>query len=262
MHNEDLGFDTSVLDAFDTISLEEMKRVKLMNRTDTKFVTTTGALFHLLRLAADRYYVQQIGGQVAMPYYTRYYDTADYEMYHHHQRGKLTRKKIRVRRYVGSGLEFLEVKRKNNKGRTDKRRIKSGSELPDEQRRSFIVEMSGYTDSELVPQIENNFTRLTLVNKDMTERLTIDTGLSFHNLVSGTDRRLDGLVIIELKRDGRVPSPISSLLRQLRIKESGFSKYCMGMALTNPEVPVHRFKERLRHIEKMISREMAERHKN
>lgn len=105
-----------------------------------------------------------------------------------------------------------------------------------------------------MPQIENRFYRLTLVNRNRTERLTIDTKLRFHNLVSGADCDLTGLVIIELKRDGRVASPIATMLRELRIKQSGFSKYCMGMALTNPALPINRFKPRLRMINRMLAR--------
>lgn len=241
----------NILDSFAKISLEEMKKVKLMNRTDTKYVTTMSRLLALLQLAKDEYMVQSIDGQLLMPYYTRYYDTPDCEMYTHHLHGKLTRKKIRERRYVSSGHEFLEVKRKNNKGRTDKVRIET-KHLSADSRRQFLIEKSGYDSDRLQPQIENNFERITLINKNMTERLTIDTNLRFHNLVSGIDRDLNGLVIIELKRDGRTVSPILTKLLQLRIKPSGFSKYCMGMAMTQPSLPVNRFKPRLKMIEKFL----------
>lgn len=241
-----------VLDKFTTISLEEMKKVKLMNRTDTKFVTNEAQLQRLLLLASEEYLLQEIDGEVVMPYFTRYYDTEDCEMYRKHLHGKLTRKKVRVRRYVSSGLEFLEVKRKNNKGRTDKKRIRSSEELSEDERHNFLLEMSGYDSHILLPHIENNFSRLTLVNRQLTERLTIDTHLHFHNLTSHTDCSLDGLVIIELKRDGRVASPISAILNRLRIKPSGFSKYCMGMALTNQALPRNRFKPRIHMIGKLI----------
>lgn len=241
-----------VLENFTTISLEEMKKVKLMNRTDTKFVTNEAQLQRLLRLASQEYLLQEIDGQVVMPYYTLYYDTDDCEMYLKHLHGKLTRKKVRIRRYVSSGIEFLEVKRKNNKGRTDKKRILVSEDLSERERHNFLLEMSGYDSHDLLPQIENNFSRLTLVNRQFTERLTIDTHLRFHNLISDTDCSLDGLVIIELKRDGRVASPISAILNRLRIKPSGFSKYCMGMALTNQALPHNRFKPRLHLINKLL----------
>lgn len=236
---------------FATISLAGMKAVKLMNRIDTKYITTVPVLVELLRLAREDYMVQEIDGRTLMPYYTCYYDTADCDMYYQHLHGRLTRKKVRVRRYESSGIEFLEVKQKNNKGRTDKKR-RPTADMSEASRCDFIFETSGYRGESLAPQIENSFTRLTLVNKAMTERLTIDTDLRFHNLVSGECADLTGLVIIELKRDGRAHSPISEILRLLRIVPSGFSKYCIGMALTNPLLHVNRFKPRLRNIYKML----------
>ena len=85
-----------------------------------------------------------------------------------------------------------------------------------------------------------------------TERLTIDTSLEFHNLQTDTDRDMGPLVIIELKRDGLVFSPVLEMLRQLHIHPHGFSKYCMGAALTNQHLPVNRFKAKLRDVERIL----------
>ena len=84
-----------------------------------------------------------------------------------------------------------------------------------------------------------------------TERLTIDFNLRFHHLKSDGRDRLSHVAIIELKRDGNVPSPALEIIRNLRIKQSGFSKYCIGSALTNPQLKRNNFKERLRMIHKM-----------
>ena len=86
-----------------------------------------------------------------------------------------------------------------------------------------------------------------------TERLTIDFNLSFHNYETLADTAMDNIVIIELKRDGRQPSPILSILRTLRIKPSGFSKYCIGSAMTNDLLPQNRFKPRLRKMERIAA---------
>lgn len=194
-----------------------------------------------------------MGGELLMPYETLYYDTADCEMYLSHLHGKLSRKKIRERRYLNSGTEYLEIKIKNNKGRTDKQRIAT-ADLSASQRRIFIKERGGYDESALEPKLENSFRRLTLVNNQMTERLTIDTSLIVKNIIEGTSCDLSGIVIIELKRDGRYSSPVSTILRRLHIHPSGFSKYCMGMAFTNTRVPHNRFKPRMRMIEKLITK--------
>lgn len=245
-----------LLSGYRSVSLEQMGKVKLMNRVDTKFVTTLDRLEHLLALAADRYSIQEIEGQKMMPYTTLYFDTPECEMYAQHHRGKKARQKIRVRRYESSGAQFLEVKRKNNKGRTDKKRIQCGERTPDLDRetyRVFLIQKSIYGAHRLLPQLSNRFRRITLVNDAMTERLTIDLDLEFHNEQTGHDASMGPLVIIEVKRDGLTHSPILDMLKQLRIHQSGFSKYCIGMALTNPMLKINRFRERLRYVSKLAN---------
>ena len=54
---------TELLEQFPAITLEEMSAVKLMNRIDTKFVTTLPQLERLLEMAQGDYYAQEIGGE-------------------------------------------------------------------------------------------------------------------------------------------------------------------------------------------------------
>lgn len=237
---------------FEPISLKEMSAVKLMNRIDTKFVTTAERLSQLLELLTPEYYIQETAETRRFPYHTVYFDTPDQQMYNIHQCGKKRRFKVRMRTYVNSGEHFLEVKSKNNKGRTRKKRIEiERMHREPELHSEFLERHLPYVPAELVPQIENRFERITLVNRAFTERMTIDTGLWFHNLVTGEEVFLDNIVIIELKRDGGVPSPALKHLLSLRIKASGFSKYCMGMAFTNSGLRMNRFKERMRMVSKM-----------
>lgn len=247
--------DSAVLKEFKTISLEEMGKVRLMNRTDTKYVTEIDRVNSLLKLAAQAdYMIQEIDGALNMPYYTRYYDTEDTRMFYQHQRGKKNRQKVRIRKYEDSETPpFIEVKTKNNKGRTRKDRMAMESgENELEPYYEFLDLHALYEPSTLEPQIENHFYRITLVNAEMTERVTIDTRLEFNNFRTGKRIALDNLGIIEWKRDGRSSrSPLGSILKQLRIHEGGFSKYCIGMAVTNPELRQNRLKEKLRIINKI-----------
>ena len=261
----------SIISQYDPITLELMSGIKLMNRTDTKFVTTERMLYELLKLARDNYYAQEIDGSRLARYFTAYFDTADSDMYVMHQNGHLNRQKLRIRSYVDSNLDFLEVKTKDNHGRTKKKRVAMLNFDAKNPRHDIVFrkqneEFVGYDEflrkhlhfapESVTQQLENNFNRITLVNKARTERLTIDTGLRFNNLVTGKTCDLTGLAIIELKRDGLQPSPILDMLLQLRIKPSGFSKYCMGQALTNPHLKRNRFKPRLHLVERLLEREM------
>ena len=244
---------TEILSAFAPISLEQMSEVKLMNRTDTKFVTNKAKMLQLLQLAQQDYYVQEINGERNQEYDTTYFDTHAFDMYNQHQWGHANRQKIRFRTYCVSGLQFMEVKTKNNHGRTKKKRIEvTDMDVLEEQKLDFLTEHLRYGADTLQPALNNHFSRITLVNKAKTERLTIDTALSYHNLQSDKRMYMGDLVIIELKRDGQVSSPVLEMLRQLRIHPHGFSKYCMGSALTNPQLPVNRFKCKLIEVGKLI----------
>ena len=224
-----------------------------MNRTDTKFVTTLTMLRQLLQMAQTDYYVQEIDGQRNMLYDTTYFDTDHYDMYNVHQHGHCNRQKIRFRTYVSSNLQFMEVKTKNNHGRTKKKRIEvSDMDLHDDVKREFLGRTLRYDIDCLMPHMHNYFHRITLVNKGKTERLTIDTQLQFNNIVSGQHKDMGDLVIIELKRDGMVYSPVLQMLRDLHIHPHGFSKYCMGAAMTNDSLPVNRFKEKLRDVDRIL----------
>ena len=244
---------TDILTAFAPISLEQMSSVKLMNRIDTKFVTTMPQLERLLRMAQGEYYVQEIKGERNMLYDTTYFDTRDFGMYNEHQHKHTNRQKIRFRTYVSSDLQFMEVKTKNNHGRTKKKRIEvTDMDLGDPTKREFLAKHLRYGVDTLIPHMHNHFHRITLVNKAMTERLTIDTALHFHNVVTDCDRDMGSLVIVELKRDGLCYSPVLEMLRQLHIHPHGFSKYCMGAAMTNEGLPVNNFKPKLRDVERIL----------
>ena len=237
------------------ISLDEMSGIKLMNRTDTKFVTSKSKLAELLELAQGKYYAQQIDGQRVANYRTTYWDTPEHLFYLEHHNGRQPRQKIRIRTYMDSDMTFLEVKTKNNHGRTKKKRISVPSQdLPDVLEAGgspFIQGLTGQTFDDIMPTVQNQFQRITLVNYGKTERLTIDFNVRFHNYETDMDAQTGDLVIIELKRDGNVYSPILELLRQVRVKPHGFSKYCIGSAMTNGHLKNNNFKFKMITISKL-----------
>ncbi|MBR5159587.1 MAG: polyphosphate polymerase domain-containing protein [Bacteroidaceae bacterium] len=246
-----------ILEGFNTISLDEMSSIRLMNRIDSKYLANEHQLGRLLELARDQYMVQSINGIRQSEYSTQYLDDRFNTMYLNHHNGRLTRQKVRIRTYVDTGDNFFEVKLKNNHGRTKKKRIHlTGADTyVQEGAAEFLQEhaMLPIPLSDMMPKVANHFKRITLVNNAKTERLTIDRELSFHNVETGLDKSMDNLVVIEVKRDGNTYSPIQDLLRELRIFPSGFSKYCIGMALTTPGIKRNMFNERIRKIEKLTS---------
>lgn len=238
------------------ISLDEMSGIKLMNRTDTKFVTNKAKLAQLLELTQGQYFAQQIEGTRIANYRTTYWDTPWHRFFLEHHNGRAPRQKIRVRTYMDSDMTFLEVKTKNNHGRTKKKRITVPSQerqdVVDAGGSEFTQKLTGATFDDILPTVQNQFQRITLVNYGKTERLTIDFNVAFHNFETENDAQTGQLVIIELKRDGNVFSPVLDLLRQLRIKPSGFSKYCIGSVMTNADLKNNLFKEKLVRIRKYV----------
>ena len=152
---------------FAPITLEQMSGIRLMNRIDTKFLVNVNQLPLLLEMAKEDYFVQEIGDLRKAYYRTLYYDTPTAEMYVVHHNQKLNRQKIRIREYVDSNLIFFEVKRKNNKGRTSKKRITVTDEnvLKNQEAIEFLNEKSNYKMDEVDFRLRNNFYRITLVNR-------------------------------------------------------------------------------------------------
>jgi hypothetical protein len=183
-----------------------------------------------------------------------YYDTPDLTMYLIHHDRHLVRDKVRVRTYIDSQLSFCEVKHKNNKGRTKKKRI-AVEPIPniidDPEAAAFLAEKQPYEVSSLSPHLVTIFDRFTLVNFEKTERLTIDCNLRFENLRNGSTATVAPLAVMELKQDGRAHSLLKDVLFKLRIRPFKVSKYCIGTCLTCPEVKQNRFKKKLRRMEKL-----------
>lgn len=244
-----------ITDAMEPITLADMKSIRLMNRTDTKFVTNKGTFLRLLDMARDSYYIQEVEGHRVSRYRTVYWDDPErHTFFRVHHNGGRPRTKVRVRTYVDSDLTFLEIKKKDNHGKTRKTRTVVSSipaVIDTAEGESFLQEHTGLTFADIKPAVGNRFNRITLVNKGKTERLTIDFDLQFDNFETQRTDSLDSIVVVELKRDGRVSSPILAMLRELRIKPNGFSKYCIGSALTNADLRQNRFKEKLRTINRI-----------
>lgn len=247
------------LSAFASISLAEMEGVKLMNRTDTKYLTKESVLLEVLSdAAAAGYMVLETDDCRINQYDSVYFDTSGLQMFMDHHNRRLRRQKVRTRAYVNSGDAFLEIKRKNNKGRTKKKRIPIPlAELNDFRKdaaaEEFIAACSDFRTEALSPVLETVFKRITLVNPSKTERLTIDTCLGFRNFRTGLETMLRDAVIIELKQDGRAVSPMKGILLDHRVKPMRVSKYCIAVTLTEPGIKSGRFKQKVRRIEKTIN---------
>jgi hypothetical protein len=165
-------------------------------------------------------------------------------MYLKHHNGALNRYKIRERNYLNNGVSYLEIKFKNNNGRTIKERIKRNEFAFDfsEVEKTFINEKTPYSSNALNLKVVVNYSRITLVSKDLNEKITIDCDINFSDLQ--TDHELKNLIIIEVKQSCRSKTPVFSILRDQRVKPISLSKYCLGVNFLYPSVKKNNFKEK------------------
>ena len=245
--------DTALaLHHYEPISLAQMGRVALLNRTDTKYMLSLATLQHIMPQLTALYSALVVKGKRLSHYRTLYFDSDDFTLYHWHHAGRLNRYKVRSREYVDSQLAFLEVKHKTNKGRTIKSRLRT-PELTAEieaETAEFLHRTYPFDPTVLEPKLWVEYDRITLVSQFRQERVTIDLNLRF----SWEDETLclPHLVIIEVKQDRfSAQSDMVKLLRQNKVHPLGFSKYCMGVSLLYPNIKHNNFKSKLRLAEKL-----------
>ena len=242
------------LSDFNSISLEDLDKVQLLNRKDTKFVFTQNSLAQLLDKLKSFYRILEIDGVRTFKYDNTYFDTEEFKFYIQHHNESRRRFKVRYRKYCEANEQYFEIKVKDNKNRTIKNRLKinDGSGNFGEEEKRLISETIGLSPQHLIPKLNMKFSRITLADKSFSERLTIDTNLS---VLNGTGSKMfDQLVISEIKQKKYNPkSNFIRILRNLKIPEMRFSKYCMGMLHVNRGIKYNRFKPKLLQINKILT---------
>jgi hypothetical protein len=237
---------------FEPITLEEMAGVSLMNRIDRKFMIPIYLLPQILKEAKKYYKALEINQQRLSAYESLYFDTPDLELYNHHQSGRSNRYKIRLRKYLDSSLAFLEIKHKNNKGRTIKKRIEVKSEEAKFLNTDdFLQNTSPYSWHQIKENMNVGYHRITLVNKTSPERLTIDIDLKFEG--NNQKTAFPEIAIAEIKQEQMGTSPIGDIFKKYQIRQGSISKYCLGVISTNPTVKYNRFKTKYLRLQKLIN---------
>ena len=95
-----------------------------------------------------------------------------------------------------------------------------------------------------------HYKRLTLVNSNLTERVTIDLDLKYNDL-NDAEKKFNNLAIIEIKQDKAHRSEVALLLKKNHIREGSISKYCLGTASLFPEVRKNNFKLKINQLNKI-----------
>lgn len=236
------------------ISLAELNTVaELMTRVDNKYLVPLEVFTAFVRelqtlLSRERNRsadeglgVLQIDGKRAFDYESVYFDTDDFMLFRHHLQGRRRRYKVRTRTYLDSGLSMFEVKLKGARGQTVKERV--GHALDDRSRmrasdRDFLArllaERYGIEPLPLAAQVTTLYRRTTLVDLAAGERITCDTDLTCADRRRSV--RADAHVVVETK-SGSGSGRSDLVLRALGLRPVKVSKYCMAVALLNPQLP-------------------------
>ncbi len=222
-----------------------MDSVKLMDRRDTKYAFRQDELAKFLTQLKDTYRVLEVKGDRMINYESLYFDTHNFDLYNHHHCGRFNRYKIRYRKYMQSGLSFFEIKFKSNKGRTIKKRIKQSNifEVIENDAKVFFEKHCTMKVESLEAKMYIGFNRMTLVNRNSPERVTIDLNLTFRN--KDVKKEIENLVIAEVKQDKSSRSEFIRLMKQYHVREGSISKYCLGIANLFTQLKINNFKPQL-----------------
>lgn len=243
------------LAGFQTLSLDQLNsKAAMLERLDNKYILAADAFRPALEAFAEHFDVLEIDGRRAFTYATNYYDDPEMRGYYDHHQGRRKRCKVRVREYVDAGFSYLEVKLKDKRKITVKKRLKvtdpanplndQALEFIEANYRSLYGEGFGKV---LHPVIAMRYQRITLVAREGGERMTIDTSLHFE--ANGTCRKVQPDMFIVETKSARGNGIADKILRRQHLHPTkSCSKYCIGMASTGAVTRQNRFLPALKRL--------------
>jgi len=239
---------------YSPVDLEELNKSNLLDRFDTKYILNSNVLIDFFKDCRENYDILEINGLRIFNYNNRYYDTPDFSFFMNHHNRILNRLKVRKRNYADNGINFLEIKFKNNKRKTTKTRIETFKfkKKFNTIETQFLKE-NLKVESELIPTLKVKYNRVTLLSKDRKEKITIDFNLKFSN--NGRKTNAGDLSIVEIKQDKmNRASTIFNFFKSKSIQPLSISKYCIGVSYIYPEIKQNRFKSKINSINKIQSK--------
>lgn len=245
----------AVLDDLAPVGLDELNAAAaLTHRLDTKYVVRGSVVERLLTQGADAYRVLEIDGGRRFRYRSDYLDSPDLLTFRSHLQRRRRRYKLRFRHYVESGALYYEVKLKDGAGRTVKKRRLADADEPDVARPvGFFTDVVAAAYATSIPAdlsfvCQVTYTRSTLLAAAGRERLTLDHGISFHNLVTGQRVSLpDDIWIVETKTVS-ARSTSNHVLLRAGARPVSVSKYVLGLSMTRPTQAPNDYRPLLRRI--------------
>ena len=244
------------IDQLRTITLDELiDRADLLTRVDRKYLLPAESLPAVLRgLPADAR-VLEIDGRRCFTYRSAYFDTPGLDSYLATAHRRRRRFKVRIRSYLDSCDDFLEVKTRGSRGTTVKQRFpyagKWSSLGPDAQHLAVAALSSTgiAVPATFTHVLTTRYERTTFFLPSTGGRITVDRALA-GTLPHGTTLRTPDRVIVETK-SSRSALPVDRRLWSLAHRPCAVSKYATGLAALRPDLPANRWQPVLRrHFQK------------
>lgn len=242
--------------AFDPVSLDQLNaKAAMLERLDNKYVVRAAVLQQAMEGLVRHFDVLEIDGLRSFTYDTCYFDDEQLHCYLDHHQGRRKRCKVRVRHYTDAGLCFVEVKLKDRRGVTVKKRLKTQPDLYgllDSAAREHIERSYRHLYGDPFPLqlqrvMDMRYRRVTLVAREGGERMTIDGGIEFSS--HGRIRRTDADVFVVETKSANANGLADRILRQLhQHPTNSCSKYCVGMAALDLAPRHNRFLPALRKL--------------
>ncbi|MFT4225843.1 VTC domain-containing protein [Micropruina sp.] len=244
----------TALDSIRTIDLDELIAGRpLLTRVHRRYVLSAADAAMALELVdPTTTRVLEVDGRRDLGHTSVYLDTPELDAFRRAARGRRHRFRIRTRRYESGGT-FLEVRTRQQQ-RTVPHRL-PGEHLPDggfsEAGARFVAETlrgAGVRNppiAELRASLRADYRRITLLHEPTTSRITIDSGLTWWDVRTGSWLSRPELAIIETRSAGQ-PCGMDLLLSSLGHRPARFSKYATALAAMNPRLPATRWRRTLR----------------
>lgn len=247
---------------FDPVSLAALNaKAEMLERLDNKYVVDAAVLGRAAAEFAKHFDILDIDGRRTFTYETCYFDDGNRQSYFNHHQGRRRRAKVRIRKYIEAGLCFVEVKLKDKRGITIKKRLpydpaKFGELDTDALVYVHEVYFEQYRERfpyELSRVLDMRYVRKTLVAKDGGERMTIDSRMRFFDPRS-SHAVDDNRFILETKsaNGNGIADRILRSLHQHPTKHC--SKYCTAVAALNQVTKHNKFLPALRKLGLPVAR--------
>ena len=242
--------------AFAPVSLAALNaKAAMLERMDNKYVVRAKTLRAALADLAPLFDVLEIDGRRAFTYETCYFDDPELRSYFDHHQGRRQRMKVRVRRYVEAALCFVEVKLKDKRGITLKKRLPYAPEKYGTLDARALAHVSACHEVQyglpferaLAPVLQMSYRRTTLVAREGGERMTIDSEIRFLGGADGFGPA-DGVYIVETKSAHGHGIADAVLRRHHQHPTRSCSKYCVGLSATGTVQRFKRFRPGLKRL--------------